>query len=335
MKAKIPMTLLLTGLPAAAAKTFLAVAASLILAVLVSTPASAQLSGANFKGDYGLTSASQPPPGWWLGLYYVAYDTDTVRDKNGDRISFDPSRRGSVTAQGIAPLAWWVSDKKILGANYSLQIAPAIANTKLAAPVFGLDQDTGFGLGDLYLQPINLGWHKERSDYTAGLGVYVPIGKYEDGADDNVGLGMWTYEVFAGATFYLNPAKTWNLALTAYWETHSEKEDSSQQVGDILTLEGGFGRSFAEGAINVGVAYYAQWKLTDDDFGVELPAGLDIGKHQVFGVGPEINLPIVAKQKLIAMLTARYLFESGAESTTEGDTFMLGLTFPVGVDLGS
>ena len=67
----------------------------------------------------------------------------------------------------------------------------------------------------------------------------------------------------------------------------------------------------------------------------ELPAGLDIGKHQVFGIGPEINLPIVAKQKLIAMLSARYLFEFGAESTTEGDTFFFGLTFPVGVDLGS
>jgi len=335
MKAKIPIALLSTGLPVAAARTLLAVAASLILTALVSTPASAQLGGANFKGDYGLTSASQPTPGWWLGLYYVAYDTDTIRNKNGDRISFDPSRRGSVTAQGIAPLAWWVSEKKILGGNYSLQISPSLANTKLAAPVFGLDQDTGFDLGDLYVQPINLGWHKDRADYTAGLGVYVPIGKYTDGGEGNTGLGMWSYELFAGATFYLNPAKTWHLATNAYWETHSEKEDSSQQVGDILTLEGGLGRFFAEGAVNVGVAYYAQWKVSGDDFGFDLPAGLALDKHQVFGIGPEINLPIVAKQKLIALLTARYLFELDAESTSEGDTFMFGLTFPVGGDSGS
>ncbi len=316
-------------------KTFLSVAAVLILAALAATPASAQLGGHNFRGDWGLTSGSQPPPGWWFGLFYVAYDTDTVRDRNGDRISFDPDRRGSVTAQGIAPLAWWISDKKILGGTYSLMINPSFPNTRLEAPVFGLDVDTGFDWGDLYLQPINLGWHRGRADYMAGLGVFIPTGRYEDGADDNVGLGMWSYEVFAGATWYLNPAKTWNLALSAYWETHSDKEDSDQQVGDLLTLEGGLGRSFAEGAINVGVAYYGQWKLTDDDFGVELPAGLDVGKHQVFGFGPEINLPILAKQKLIAILSARYLFEFGAESTTEGDTFFLGLTFPVGVDFGS
>lgn len=310
-------------------------AAILIAAALIPAAASAQLNGHNFRGDYGLSSGTQPPAGWWLSMLYALYDTDTVRNKNGDRIRFDPERRGSLSASGIIPYAWWVSEKQMLGGTYSFSVAPSLTNAKLEAPIFGLDQETSYDLGDLYIQPINLGWHQERADYTAGLGLYVPIGRYTDGADNNTGLGMWSYEVFAGATWYLDAARSWNLALTAFWETHSEKEDSDQKVGDLLTLEGGFGKSFVDGAINVGVAYYGQWKLSRDDFGFRLPIGSNVGKHQVFGLGPEIVFPIAAKQKLIALLTARYLFEFDAESTTEGDTLFVGLTFPVGVDFGS
>lgn len=311
--------------------TCLSIVLLVAVAALVSTPASAQLSGHNFRGDYGLTSGSQPEPGWYVSMFYVAYETDKVVDRNGDRISFDPSLPGSVTAQGIAPFGWWVSKKKILGANYSLAVSPSFANNKIQAPVLGLDEKTGYDLGDLYFQPINLGWHKERADFTAGVGVFAPIGQYEDGADDNTGLGMWSLELFGGGTFYLDKAKSWNLALSAFWETHSEKEDSDQQVGDILTLEGGLGKAFAGGAVNVGAAFYGQWKLSADDFAGALPPGLEIGKHQVFGVGPEVNFPIIAKKKLIAVLTARYLFEFDAKSTTDGDSFFFGLTFPIGV----
>ena len=53
------------------------------------------------------------------------------------------------------------------------------------------------------------------------------------------------------------------------------------------------------------------------------------------GFGPEIVLPIVAKEQLLALATLRYVFESGAESTTEGDTLFVGLTFLVGVDFGT
>jgi len=311
------------------------VTATLVAAILLPAAAAAQLNGHNFRGDFGLSSGSQPPPGWWISTFYARYDTDTVRNRNGDRISFDPERRASISASGIIPYAWWVSEKKILGGTYSFSVAPSLTDAELAAPIFGLDQKTSYGVGDLYIQPINLGWHQERADYTAGLGLYVPIGKYEDGADDNTGLGMWSYEVFAGATWYLDAGRSWNLALTAFWETHSEKEDSDRQVGDLLTLEGGLGKSWFEGALNVGVAYYAQWKLSRDDFGFRLPIGRNVGKHEVFGVGPEIVYPIAKQEKLIALLTARYIFEFDAESTTEGDTLFVGLTFPIGVDFGS
>ena len=33
-----------------------------------------------------------------------------------------------------------------------------------------------------------------RSDATVAYGLYIPTGRYEDGADNNTGLGMWARE---------------------------------------------------------------------------------------------------------------------------------------------
>jgi hypothetical protein len=311
--------------------SFLSVALVLAASILIPTAASAQLNGENVKGDYGLSAGSVPPPGFYAAIYYINYDVDTVKNRNGDAIRIGEGDN-SLTVQVIQPLFWWVSEKKLLGGNYSLMVSPSWANSGLEAPARGLDVDTGWSMSDLYVQPINLGWWTPQADFTAGVAFVAPTGKYDPEAQDNTGLGMWSFELFGGTTVYLDEARTWNLATTAFWETHSEKEDSNDKVGDLLTLEGGFGKSFVQGAVNIGVAYYAQWKLTEDEIDLALPAidVLTFNEHQVFGVGPDITFPIAAGQKLIALVNVRYEVEFGAESTTEGNSLILSAFFPLG-----
>ena len=137
---------------------------------------------------------------------------------------------------------------------------------------------------------------------------------------------------------FLDPAKAWSVAASAYWETHTRKSEqnvtiggklsqSGVKVGDLLTLEGGVGRSFLGGAASVGLAYYAQWKVTDDDFGI--PGQPVLGRHRVYGIGPDVTLPIASKTKLIALLNVRYLWETGVRVKSEGDTFVLTATLPI------
>ena len=142
---------------------------------------------------------------------------------------------------------------------------------------------------------------------------------------------MWSIELYGGTTVFLDNARSLHFATTAYFETHTDKEDSDVRVGNLLTLEGGLGKSFLQGALNIGAAYYAQWKLSNDDFGlgVQLPGGALIGKHRVYGVGPDVTLPIATKQKLIALVTARYLWEFGARTKTDGRTLTVTATFPI------
>jgi hypothetical protein len=163
----------------------------------------------------------------------------------------------------------------------------------------------------------------------AGLGVYAPTGRYTAGADNNRGLGMWSYEAFAGTTVYFDEARTWHFAASAFYETHGKKEDTDIRVGDILTIEGGFGKSFLDGAASVGVAYYAQWKITRDDFGVTPPSGPLLAKHEVYGIGPEVTLPLASKSKLYGFANLRYFWETGARTALEGEAFVLTFVFPI------
>ena len=302
---------------------------ALVLTSLAPESANAQFLGHNFHGDYGLQGATQPPPGVWLAAFYLRYDGDRLRDRNGDQVKIDPEGRGELDTNSYVLGLWWVSNTRILGANYSLAVFPAFTDNVLEAPILGLDQRTDTGFTDLYIQPINLGWHTERADYTAGLGVYAPTGAYDPEASDNLGLGMWSFELFGGGTFYLDQKKSWHFATMAFYETHTKKEDTDIQVGDILTLEGGLGKSFKEGSITAGLAYYAQWKMTEDDLGFELPGDRQLGKHQVYGLGPELTLPIATSKTLIGFVNLRYFWEFGARSTLEGNTFTFTMNFPI------
>ena len=297
-----------------------------LLGTLFSVQASAQLNGHNLRGDFGLASGSQPPPGSYLSPFYVNYDVDALLDRNGDRVD----RGGGIDVEAISLNYQWVSQKKLFGGNYSALVAPSWATNSLDSPFLETELETSWGLGDLYVQPLSLGWHRERADFIAGIGIFAPTGRYADGADDNTGLGMWSFEVFGGTTVFLDDAKSWHFATTAFWETHTEKENSNQKVGNLLTLEGGLGKSLKEGAITLGLAYFAQWKLSEDDLEIAGAEDVPLNKHRVFGVGPELTFSIVRKEKPIGFINLRYLTDFGAESMTEGDTFTLAITFPFG-----
>ncbi len=314
-------------------KRYHVVSGLLCLALVVAAgQAQAQFSGAHTKGDFGIQSGSQAAPGFYLAVMVLRYDGDTLRDRNGDPIRVDPEGRGSLVANGFAPGIVFTSDFKIFGANYGFMAFPALTNNALEIPILDLESRTDTGFGDTYLQPLNLGWHTGRADFIAGLGLYAPTGSYDPDASDNLGLGMWTFEPFVGTTLYFDEKKSWSFAATAFYETHTKKKDTDIKVGDVLTLEGGLGKSFMEGALIVGVTYYAQWKVTADDVGRDLEMLLEgrmLGKNRVFGIGPEVTVPIATKSKLIALIDVRYFWESGARTTVEGQNLVVTVTFPI------
>jgi hypothetical protein len=300
-----------------------------LLALLVSISlgflpqaALAQLNGFNIKGDLGLKSGSQAPPGFYVGAPLYWYGTDTIKNRDGKALTVD----GELNMFLGGPVVSAVTTKKLLGANYGFAVALPFANIRIETPV--LEQNPGPGLSDMYVQPLNLGWHTKHADVTAGYGFFVPTGRYTAGADDNTGLGMWGHEVFAGSTLYFDEGRAWHAATTGALEFHSKKEDSEAQVGTLLTLEGGLGRDFLKGAVSVGISYYAQWKVTEDTL-TGLPQLLVQGKNRVAGLGPQITLPIATKTTVYGFVTVRYQWELGARTTTEGNAFNFFVVLPL------
>jgi hypothetical protein len=316
---------------------------SVLLAAVTMTaaPAYAQLNGENLLGDMGVKSGTQPHPGFYVGNLFYRYRTETIRNGNGDRIVFDPSQSGSRTINVHAPMVIYVSRAKIFGANYGMMAVLPLAKGALEAPALGVYEEASKGLADTYVVPLQLGWHASRADVTTSFGFFAPTGRYDANATDNLGKGMWSYELAAGSTVYFDKGRSVSLSTTAFWESHTKKQDTSLQigglttngvrVGQLMTLEGGAAKSWLGGALSVGMAYYGQWKITDDDLGipVDLPGDLSLGRHRVFAFGPDVTIPIGTKSKLISLVNVRYLWETGARIKTEGPTFTVTTTVPI------
>ena len=314
---------------------------SVALLIALAAPAQAQLNGENLLGDMGMKSGSQPEPGLYNGFIYYRYFTDAIYGPDGTKNLFDLAGGGQQTINAGIPMSYYVSKKKFLGANLGMMAVMPFANGALEAPAFGLAHEASTGASDMYIMPAQLGWHFKRADAIAGVAFFAPTGRHTAGASDNLGKGMWSYEISGGTTLYLDEKRSWSLAATGYWETHTAKEGeaaignikaSDVKVGQLLTLEGGFGKSFLHGAASIGMAYYAQWKLTSDTMTIaSSPEPVSIAeRHRVLGIGPEITIPIATKTTLISLVNVRYLWETGARTKTQGQSLVVTTTFPMG-----
>ena len=323
-------------------KKKLLVPAVLAVTTLLAAPAHAQLNGENLLGDNGIKSGTQPHPGVYVGNIYYRYFTESLKGPDGKPLVLDPTGEGQQTINAATPMVIYISKKKILGANFGMMAVMPFARGSLEAPGLGVSEEVSTGVSDAYIMPVQLGWHAKRADFVTGFAFFAPTGRYTAGASDNLGKGMWSYEVSGGATVYLDERRSLSVATTAYWETHTKKEGSVSlggitltdvKVGDLLTLEGGVGKAIFHGAGNIGMAYYAQWKVTPDEVTLPVPipgAGPDLAKHRVYGFGPEVTIPIATKTKIVSFVNVRYLWETGTRIKTQGQSLLVTATVPLG-----
>jgi hypothetical protein len=288
--------------------------------------AHAQLSGHNILGDFGMKSGSQAPPGTYLAYYLYGYDTSKIVGQDGREFPM----QGELQLWGHFGAVAFVTKQKILGANYGATVVFPVLSSAIEAPRINLAQGT-YGFSDMYIQPINLGWHTKRADVTTWYGLYAPTGRYAPGANDNTGLGMWSHEFALGSTLFLDENHTFHASALGAYELHTKKRDADAKVGQLLTIEGGVGKT-SKKILDLGMAYYLQWKMTNDS-GLAVPALVEdrLGKNRNFGFGPEASLllPVSKDFSKLLVFDFRYLFETGTRLDTKGQTLLFSLTFKV------
>lgn len=278
-----------------------------------------------------------PEPGFYYVQYNLYYSADTYKDRNGnsvDSVTIGPvtlNVEADIDAIGIQPTLIWVSDWKILGASYGAFAGIPIANTSVQASLstetrFGRSiDDDQWGLGDIYLKPIWLGWNMKHFGITLGYGLYAPTGKYDDGDADNTGLGFWTHEFQGGVTWYPWEHQGTALMVNGTYEIHHEKDGADITPGDRFSLDWGISQFLPLNKeetllVELGISGYSQWQV-DNDSGSDVIDVLNV-KDEIHGIGGQVGLAYVTWN---ASLTFRYISEYDAEARFEGDLYVLTL----------
>lgn len=296
----------------------------LVAIILTALNSQAQYKGDHIPGFLGLDAGTQAPPGLYAVDVVWVYPTSTVKDNNGNTAN----KAGNLTSTADIILVSFVTNQKVFGANFGAQAAIPFIKNRIQ--LNSLDVNTGFAFTDMFVSPIVLGWHLKRADITTGYNLYLPTGRFSANGTNNNGLGMIGNELFVGSTVYLDEKRTWNAAANFALEFHTHKSGTNIQVGDMATIEGGFGRTFykkGSGPIpmimNLGIVGYSQFKVTGDS-GSDIPPLLRGFKDRVFALGPEFNI-FIPKPRLT--LLARYEPEFGARNRTQGQTILFSIAW--------
>jgi hypothetical protein len=273
--------------------------------------------GHRILGTLGLDAGSQPSAGVSVDDRALLYASNSLRDRYGRelpvglRMDVFSDALGVLFALRVPALATYV--------NGAIGVPLSTVRVNTTNPIASLD---AFGLGDLYVQPLKLGWRLPHLDLGVGFAFYAPTGRYEPGGIGNVGQGQWTEEATTGGTVFFDRARTWQLSALASYDVNSRKLGVDITRGDTVQIQGGAGKLFL-GLLNVGIVGYGLWQTTDNT-GSALPPQLLGLRDQAWGLGPEVDVIIrVARLRI----TVRYTHDIEAKARPLGQLLVVGLTW--------
>lgn len=281
-------------------------------------PAGAQELGHKIPGTVGIHAGDQPGEGLSFADRLARYSADQARDRNGIALplpGFDLDAVAGVF--GIGAGVRLASHGPYLGVAIGVPVAHVSLN--IDRPEVSVDR---FGLGDLYVQPIRLGWKFPRLEFGTSYAFYAPTGWYDPAGRRGVGAGQWSHEMTLGGTVFFDRARTVFVSALSSVIINQQKQGIEITRGATMQIQGGIGvRLFR--FVDVGLAGYALWQIADDT-GTALPNALRGARDQVYGVGPEIGILIAP---IHAQLSVRYEHDFGVRARPDGQLLACTLSW--------
>lgn len=342
--------------------TLAALAFACLAMVCLATTAQAE-HGDWLLGTCALNGASQAPEGFYyqnLWSYYSATASKFVQTgplKTGPRgnvsLGLNFSGTGRLDLFVDQNTVGYTTPLKILGANYGFNITIpfAIAAASGAAslqPVLSLPRSTVTlpsqqssggttkgSLGDIYVEPINLGWHFNYLDLIVSSGFFAPTGPYNSQAQVNIGFGHWTGVFGLGGVVYADTKHTWALSIYSHYLLYGSQMGRHYKLGNVMPFEWGMGKTFNLNQgflkqITIGAVGYAQWQVSKHQIFLTPTTPSEASAvnrmentwSQVYAAGPAIT--VLTKYGLLSL---RYYEEFAARATPSGRQLMFGVFF--------
>jgi hypothetical protein len=303
----------------------------------------------HFNGGFmNIRDYVMPDAGTYVAIYNYFYTTGQLNDSNGDAINSVTIKPGpapaierginvDVNLYALAPTLIWVTDLKSLGIRYGALISPTFVNANLNAEIEALRgrggsvSAGGFGVGDLFFQPVWLGKSLKHFDFTFAYGFYAPVGRYDTQTvrlpvvgtakvenGDNLGYGFWTNQFQGSIAWYPMTNKATAVVTALTYETNGKKEGFDLTPGDNLTLNWGISQFLPLKKdktllAEVGPAGYDTWQITHDS-GSAASSTLD----QVHTVGGQLGLTYVP---WFLSVTVHGFYEYYAKDRFQGGSF--------------
>ncbi len=333
----------------------------LVISLLSPTSARAQ-HGDWLLGTDGLLSAQQAPEGILyqnLWSYYHASGNSFLQTgpiKCGPRgklcLGFNANGSGSLDLFVDQNIFWLVTPFKFLGASYGflIDVPFAIADAsgdaalepslssgigKVTLPSLQRSPGATKGtLGDIYFEPIDLGWHLRQLDAIVAGGFFAPTGAYNSNANLNIGYGHWSGVLGVGGIAYADKKRTWGLSIDSHYVLYASQMGRNYTLGDQAPLEWSASKTFKLGngileEATVGAIGYAQYQISDNQIninttsriGQSILSRLEDTRSQIYAAGPGIQ--VLTKFGLFEL---RYYDEFAAKATPSGQQLMFSVT---------
>ncbi len=272
-----------------------------------------QAVGHAVNGTLGLQAGSQADTGVYAINRVEMYPSNELIGPRGNGLPVDVDLRIYSNVVGIAGTYEVPALATFLSASVSAPISRVTSSSE--SPQASVDL---FGLGDFYVQPVQLGWRVPHLDLTTGYAFTAPTAPHEPGGTDGVGSAQWTHEVMLGAALYFDEDRNWSLSGLSTYTVNEHKVDADITRGQSVQVQGGFGAKVRP-YLDVGLAGYGFWQVTLDS-GAALPPVLRGLRDTAYGAGPEIDVTIAPLRSRVAM---RYEHDLAVRARPEGQIFVI------------
>jgi hypothetical protein len=291
-----------------------------VLALLAATSAQAQNRGVYPLGLSALNSGVSAAPGFTYSNAFLFYSRSEQVGGNGEVLA---SGQQSVLLD-MNTILWASADDIAMlgGARFSSAVTVPIANNSLSSSTQGAISGGG-GAGDLYFQPVILGWRTARADVRGIVGFLAPTGKFNAGATDNVGNGYWTPVIAAGETFYLSEDRATTFSAFEMYEFHSTQSGTQIHPGETFDLDYSLMRAitFPDSRLQVGLIGYGAWQTTAKT-GPQITAAQEGQRYRVNAIGAGLNYILPARK---VTLSFKYFDEFSNQWTYQGHSVQISV----------
>lgn len=283
-----------------------------LAAVALATAMSASAGGHYVPGVEGIQAASVPPP----GTYYLGYMVDyNIEQFKAPGSSTDLPGHNTGTVVALANRVAWISNHKVLGADYGMETIVPVIGTSLTINAASISESqTGFG--DVYFGPLVLGWHGANWDAVAAAGIWLDTATSSTPAA--AGKGFKSTMLTGGGTYYFDAAKTISGSALMRYEINTEKSNGFKP-GNQVTVEWGIAKMM--NGYQIGVVGYDQMQASNDS-----GTGASTNSASRHAMGAEVVLPILSAGVFLkAAAYKEYQSDAGTGAEPKGN--LLRFTF--------